>query len=162
MSQQAIDHHIVPEFFLKRWTRPLDGADKVTVFTWRAAPQKMTVSELTPNNTGYEPHLLSLTHPIDGRNDHVEVYAMQQIDGAAANVVTKLLDSSPTLSPLEYDILCVFMASLILRDPDKVGQIRRVGSESTLHSLAEDPEEYEALAKPGDPASLTKFAELVV
>ena len=161
MSQQAIDHHIVPVFFLKRWARKLNGADKVTVFTWHAMLEKLTVSELIPDRTVYERHLLSLTHPIDGRTDQVEVGAMHQIDSNAADVVTKLLDSAPTLSPREYYILCVFMASLILRDPDNVDSIRRVGSESILHSLAEDPEEYDALAKPGDPVSLIKFAEKV-
>ena len=84
---------------------------------------------------------------------------MQQIDSDAANVVTKLLDSTPTLSPREYYTLCVFMASLILRDPDNVDQIRRVGSESMLRSLTEKPEEYDALAKPGDPVTLVSFAE---
>ena len=159
MSQQAIDHHVVPVFFLKRWARRLNGADKVTVFTWHATPGKLTASELIPEKTGYEQHLLSLTHPISGRTDHVEVCTMQQIDSDAANVVTKLLDSTPTLSPREYYILCVFMASLVLRDPDNVDQIRRVGSESILHSPTEDPEEYDALAEPGDPVSLIEFAE---
>ncbi len=88
MSQQAIDHHIVPVFFLKRWARRLNGADKVTVFTWHATLGKLTVSELIPERTGYEQHLLSLTHPINGRTDHVEVCTMQQIDSDAADVVT--------------------------------------------------------------------------
>ena len=140
-------HHYIPQFLLRAWSETMpDG--KVEVF--RLDLPNLPSTRRTPKNTAYEDDLYALTRPIvAGMEKHaVEVAILRQVDDLAARVRRKLVDTGfRSLSLSERCDWVRFLMSLQLRQPNIILQLCEETSDHLRQSLADQPEQYEALSQ---------------
>ena len=152
-------HHYVPEFLLKAWA---DTSSDRMVEAFRLDLEELPSRRWAPKATGYEQDLYALTESsVAGIGRQVvETDFLQQLDDSAARVLRKL--STTGFSDFtEQDSVSwsCFITSLLSRTPEAIALIQEVGQTHINASLADKPEEYEAIANASDPPTLTEWLE---
>ena len=78
-----INHHYIPVFYLRQWC---DAAGKVT--RYYRPNVEVVASLITPENTGYEPHLYTLDgYPADQKQWIEKHYMGPAVDDPASKVL---------------------------------------------------------------------------
>ncbi len=152
-------HHHVPEFLLREWA---DTSSDRMVEAFRLDIEELPSKRWAPKATGYEQDLYALTEPsVAGiRRQAVETDFLQQLDNSAANVLRKLATTGfSDLTEQDRVSWSCFVTSLLSRTPEAIALIQELGQHHINASLADKPEEYEALADASDPPTLTKWLE---
>jgi hypothetical protein len=150
-------HHYVPQFLLRAWAETQPDK-KVEVF--RLDLSDLPSSLHAPKYTAYEDNLYALTMPVVAGMEQqaVERHLLRRVDDLAAGVLRKLTTAG--LASLTLDDRCDwtrFLMSLRLRQPAIIQQLRTESSEYLEASLADQPEQYEAIAGIEDPPTLLEW-----
>ena len=115
-----IDHHYLPEFYLRRWTR----AGKLYRYVRPIKNARIHQKKVSPAAVGYEPHLYSYT---EGQSElertRLEHSYFQQIDDRAAKALVKL-ENMERGSAIDHVGLVQFVISLLHRSPRRIQHLR--------------------------------------
>ena len=152
-------HHFIPQFLLKAWASTTEDK-KLEVF--RLDLPHFPSSRRTPEYTGYEENLYTLTEPVvaDVRQQSAETDFLQCVDSDGARVLHKLNTTGFTdLRPQDQVIWAYFIESLLFRTPDAISWLRDMARNILEASLNENPEEYDTIAETCDPHTLADFVE---
>ena len=152
-------HHHIPEFLLREWA---DTSSDRMVEAFRLDIEELPSKRWAPKATVYEQDLYALTESsVAGiRRQAVETEFIQQLDNSAANVLRKLATTGfSDLTEQDRVSWSCFVTSLLSRTPEAIALIQELGQHHINASLADKPEEYEALADAFDPPTLTKWLE---
>lgn len=148
-AQIPIDHHFTPVFYLNAWTT--DGR----LIRYSRPYDKVVAKSCAPRRTGSEAHLYTLRGVPLERQAALETEFFQPIDDQAA-IVHQMLRAG-RLNDLTGDQRCHwarFMMSTTLRSPFSLAEVERLADQTVRANLAVDDDEYNAMRKPGDPATL--------
>ncbi len=150
-------HHFIPKFLLKAWA---DTAEDTKVEVFRLDLPHLPSSRRTPEYTGYENNLYTLTEPVvtGVKQQAVETDFLQHIDSEGARVLRKLYTTGlADLKPQDIGVWAYFIESLLFRTPDAVSWLRAEAPNILKASLNERPEEYDSIAETCDPPTLGDF-----
>ncbi len=115
-----VDHHYLPEFYLRRWTR----AGKLYRYVRPLENSRIHQKRVSPAAVGYEAHLYSYT---GGQSDlertRLEHSYFQQIDDRAAKALVKL-ENMERGSAIDHMGLVQFVISLLHRSPRRMQYLR--------------------------------------
>jgi Protein of unknown function (DUF4238) len=155
---RPIDHHHLPIFYLTGW----GGPDGRIVRYWRPNDREVKASPIAPKNTGFEPHLYSLSgYPEDQREVIEERFFGPVVDDPASRALKVLIERDQAKLTEELRVAWTrFMMASRVRSPDMVDEIQRVARKHLEDNLLRDPHEYDALRRDGDPPTLLEWAEL--
>jgi hypothetical protein len=153
----TVDHHYIPQCYLKRWANPADAQ----LQTFQHQPRGLHARKSSTKGTGYVPHLYTAKlNPDVG--DQLETDLLQRIDNDAA----RLLDRFTSGGRLEFDpdeqsAWTLFLLSLMHRSPGRIDHFDKTVAEA-FPSFADGvpPEveaEYAVHRRPGDPNSIGEF-----
>jgi hypothetical protein len=151
-------NHFVPQFLQRPWTNSADGELQV----FRVVSGRFSTYRQVPKGNGYVEDMLSLTKDtVAGMDKHaVEKVVLQSVDNEASKVRDKLeAGGLKNLTLEERSAWVRFIMSLRLRQPDTVLYLRNESEAHIRKSLAEAPEEYEAVADEGAPPTLEEWTE---
>jgi|ERR1700754_2288630 len=152
-----MDHHFIPQFYLKRWTRP-DG--QLSVMR-RVHGQKIATADRYPAGTGYRPDLYRTDGVPEEKAQHLEVRFMSPLDNAANRALERIL----AMDESEWDgedqkAWAVFLLSLMFRNPETVTELKDVISEMWGVGIKALEAEYENRRSPGFPETFAEFIAL--
>jgi hypothetical protein len=146
-------HHYVPRFYLEDWTTN----HHLTRFRWLRGV--LDVSEVGTRRTGGLSHLYALRHVPNDPQLVEREFMGPLIDDPAAKVYHHMVTSSAPLSSLQRSVWTRFLMSLRVRMPDVIDRLRAEAEDHLRRSLLEQPEEYEAVRGPNDPANLYEYMQ---
>lgn len=146
-------HHYVPRFYLKAWTIN----HQITRFQW--LQDRLEVREVSIKRNAGLNHLYSLRHFPDDPQLLEREFMGRFIDDPAANVYHHMCGPEAPLTDLQRSIWTRFLMSLRVRMPDIIERLRIEGEVELRRNLMAEPEEYNALRSPNDPANLLEFIE---
>ena len=152
-------HHYVPEFLLKVWA---DTSSDGMVEAFRLDQEGLPSWRWAPKATGYEHDLYALTASSVAGIDQqvVETGFLQQLDDSAAKVLRKLWTTGfARVTEADSVSWAMFLVSLLSRTPESIALIQEAGHAHLSASLADKPEEYDAIADASDPVTLTDWVE---
>ena len=130
-----IDHHYLPEFYLRRWTR----AGKLYRYVRPIESARIHQKKVSPAATGYEPHLYSYTTgDSDRERTRLEHGYFQLIDDRAAKALVKLENMEPG-SAIDHVGLVQFVISLLHRSPRRMDYLRKELTKRMLDVTEFDP-----------------------
>jgi hypothetical protein len=150
-------HHYVPQFLLRAWAESMPDK-KVEIF--RLDRPQVPSSRRSPKHTAYEEDLYALTLPVVAGMERqaVENHVLRHIDTLAAAVLRRLTITGFTgLTLINRCDWARFLMSLRLRQPSIIQQLRTEVAEHLEASLADQPDEYDAIAEVGDPPTLVEW-----
>jgi len=152
-----MDHHFIPQFYLKRWARP-DG--QLSVMR-RVHGQKIASADKYPAGTGYSPDLYRTEGVPEDKAQHLEVRFMSPLDNAANRALERIL----AMDESEWDggdqkAWAVFLLSLMFRNPETVTELKDVISEMWGAGVSALEADYENRRLPGYPETFTEFIAL--
>lgn len=148
-------HHYIPEFLLKRWAGD-DG--KITSFT-SPVSGKIVRKRCFPSQVGFKKDLYR--SPID---DPVAAQALETnffslLDNFAAKALDNLLvTESETLNQESVQVLCLFIFSLLHRNPTYFDSLIRMGEDKFRSIITDLEKDYGAIRSDGDPKSFQEFS----
>lgn len=129
-----MDHHYVPQFYLKRWARP-DGQLSVMRLVHGG---KVALADKHPAGTGYLSDLYRTEGVTEDRQQHLERAFMSPLDNAANRALERIL----ALDESEWNgedqkAWTVFLLSLMFRNPETVRELKEIVNEIWQVSLSE-------------------------
>lgn len=151
-----MDHHYVPQFYLRQWTDP-DG--RLPNYRWlrgRVIPGFIKSTK----GTGFEPGLYARQHVPEEEKDKVETEFFQKLDDRASIIHGKLMRMEKfTFTSEERHDWAIFLAAANARTPDVIARLRQIADEALTRDLNDKPEALEkALGKP-PPFTLLEWAK---
>jgi hypothetical protein len=151
-----INHHYIPVFYLRQWC---DAAGKVT--RYYRPNVEVVASPITPENTGYEPHLYTLDgYPADQKQWIEKHYMGPAVDDPASKALQTLLAADiPNLTAEKKIGWTRFLMSLSLRDPDAVAKANADMRQALTIKLCQSREWYDANKTSADPATFAEWVE---
>lgn len=152
-----MDHHYIPQFYLKRWARP-DGQLSVMKLVHG---RKVAPLDKYPAGTGYHPNLYRTDGVPDEKAQHLEVGFMSPLDNAANRALRRILEFDES----EWDAgdqkaWVVFLLSLMFRNPETVAELKDITSEIWGVAISELEADYESRRQPDFPATFAEFIDL--
>jgi Protein of unknown function (DUF4238) len=151
----AKKHHHVPQFLLEGWCRA-DG--RVAVYFRKA--NRVLIDWRTPEHTGCEPHLYSISALPDDREWVEREVMSKRVDGPAAPILKRLLAGD--LKNFDSDDRTAWARFLMAqwwRSPEMIAKLQQGGCETMLRALEANPEEYETLLGGSPHGSPVEWAE---
>lgn len=156
-THDPIAHHYLPVFYLNRWR----GADGRIVRYYRPH-ERVVASRIAPSNTGFEARLHTLEgFPPEMQQAIERDYMAAIVDDRAAEAMEVLIagDGARLTAPLR-EAWTRFLLSIQLRDPYSLEEIQKSCLAILRTNLSiPDDDEYNAVRKDGDPATLFEFVE---
>lgn len=152
-----MDHHHIPQFYLKRWARP-DGQLSVMRLVHAG---KVATSNKYPAGTGYQRDLYRTEGVPSEKAHHLEVAFMSPLDNAANRALERILalDESEW-NARDTKAWTVFLLSLMFRNPETVKELHEIVGEIWQASLIELEENYEKHRLPDFPTTFAEFIKL--
>ena len=149
-------HHYVPIFYLKQW-----AANDGRIVRFNRPHQRVEADWTVPKRTGYEPGLYRLDGYAAEQANAIEKHFMSPIvDDQAAPALRALLGGQlANLDPHLRQSWTRFVMSLVARNPQRVERVSRDAAKSLRASLLENPQEYDSVRTPDDPATLLEWVE---
>ncbi len=134
-----MDHHYVPQFYLKQWADP-DG--RIPHYRWLSG--RAICSRLAPRSTAFEPDLYALDHRPPEERHQVETDFFSKLDSRAAIIHARLMRRERfTFTAEERMDWAIFLAAANARTPDMIAYLKRMATEALREKLNENPEEVE-------------------
>ncbi|MFG6997402.1 DUF4238 domain-containing protein [Burkholderia pseudomallei] len=146
-------HHFVPRFFLRGWTTN----HRLTRFEWVRGT--LDVREVSIKRIAGREHLYALRHVPNDPQFVEREFMGPFIDDPAASVYHRMVGPPSKLSNVQRSIWTRFLMSLRVRTPEVIDRLRVEAADDLRQRLMEQPDEYEALRGPNDPATLFDFME---
>ncbi len=152
-----MDHHYVPQFYLKQWAEP-DG--RVPNYRWikdRAVFGRIPSTK----GTGFEPDLYAREHVPPEEKHKVETGFFQVLDSKAAIIHARLTRQERfTFTVEERMDWAMFLAAANARTPDKIAHFKATLPESVRANLRNTaPEELEKALGYKPPFTLLEWTE---
>lgn len=130
-----IDHHYLPEFYLRRWTR----TGKLYRYVRPVENAKLHQKKVAPSAVAYQPHLYSYSSgESDFERTRLEHSYFQQIDDRAAKALVKL-ENMERGSVIDHVGLVQFVISLLHRSPRRIEHLRQELTDRMLDVEEFDP-----------------------
>lgn len=146
-----IDHHFLPEFYLRRWTNAVDGQ----VIEFRRPYREVVWKRRYPSATGYQPRLYTIPSRSDAaERQEIESKVMSPLDSAAANAMSELESKGSVIGGDLRVGWARFLISLMYRSPRRVK-----GLQSKVRTLDTTNLEagYAKRRGPSDPPTAAEF-----
>lgn len=121
-NQQSIDHHFVPQFYLKRWA----GADG-RVCEFARPHRELIASSKTPKTTGYQKHLYTVPGLPPEKQSVLEDVVLKQIDQIGSDALDFMLGNPTGEKDMPNKLRCGwsrFLMSLMHRSPQKLAALK--------------------------------------
>jgi hypothetical protein len=149
---EQINHHYLPEFYLRRWTRN-DGRLSRYYRPFNAT----VVSHLKPKYTGFEEFLYTLHGAVDAQM--LETTFFSPIDDAAAPILERLIARGPSgVDNKQRSDWTRFIMSLQLRGPHSLAEIKAfLDCHARINIEQLSGAEYLATKQPDDPDSVYDY-----
>jgi len=158
-QQQSIDHHFVPQFYLKRWAGP---DEKVCEFT--RPYKKLVVRSKTPETTGFQKHLYTVPGLPPDKRSVLEDVVLKQIDQIASDALDFMI-GNPTGEREMHNKLrsgwSRFLMSLMHRSPEKLAALKAKALDYLTEQLPRLSFSYATFKEPSDPEDFEEMAELL-
>ena len=146
------DHHYVPAFYLKKWTRP-EANNKLIEFR-KVYDGRIIVKEASERATGYKRFLYSRsTADPMVRNHSLESGYMSKLDNGASTILNLFLSGSQDLAPKQRNIWAKFMLVLMMRSPEEMDASSDSYDVASKLSSEEHEEWYRSVRDPNSPAT---------
>ena len=145
MVQQSIDHHFVPQFYLKRWAGP-DG--KVVEFT--RPHRELVVHSKTPKTTGFQKHLYTIPELPPEKRSVLEDVVFKDIDQVGSDALDFMLGNFTGEKEMFNKLRCGwsrFLMSLMHRSPQKLAALKGLWLATYKPLSPELKREYEQLRR---------------
>jgi hypothetical protein len=146
-------HHFVPRFFLSGWTTN----HRLTRFQWVRG--SLDVREVGIKRIAGLEHLYALRHVRDDPQFVEREFMGPFIDDPAARVYQHMVGPPAPLSNMQRSIWTRFLMSLRVRTPEVIDRLRAEAADDLRLRLMGQPDDYDALRGPNDPATLFDFME---
>jgi hypothetical protein len=119
------------------------------------------VRRYAPSAVGYEHGLYALDGYDPEMRDALERdYMAPLVDEPASKALRALMEcNKEKLTPELRNAWTQFLISLMIRTPHMIAEITGQAEQHLRHNLLKNPEEYEAVRKDGDPATMLEWAE---
>lgn len=145
-----VDHHITPQFLLRPWAED-DAEKKLHAFLYRGG--QLRKQRIAPKGTSYRADLYAFTREQVAGHDRqaVETKVLQDMDDRAARVRSKMVGGE-ALTRDDMMAWTRFLIGLRARQPQTVAHLRQEVPKLVRRSLAERPEEFEAVANGAAPS----------
>lgn len=128
-------HHYIPQHYLRRWT-----ADDGRLFEYQRPRDKIVVKRKYPAETGYVPHLYTITDAADAEDrQKLELQFLQQIDSFGADCLTVMLDENIPLPVQLRERWTLYILAMIQRNPEKIAFINDYASNGYLKDYVVNP-----------------------
>jgi hypothetical protein len=152
-----MDHHYIPQFYLRRWARP-DGQLSVMRLVHGG---NIALADKYPAGTGYLSDLYRTECVTEQKEQHLERAFMSPLDNAANRALERIL----ALDESEWNgedqkAWTVFLLSLMFRNPETVKELKEIVSEIWQVSLSELEANYEKRRLPDFPETFAEFIKL--
>jgi hypothetical protein len=139
MSNNPINHHYVPVFYLQRWA---SGKDKRLWYYQKNVKGNIVERRIGPKSTGYEPSLNTLkAKEFSGINSNQKYFIehkLAALDSDASRILDKMTSKGiPSLSVREKTTWLNFVFLLIERNPQRINTIEKEG-ENILKDVIDD------------------------
>jgi hypothetical protein len=150
------DHHFIPAFYLKQW---VDGSGKLVEFTWKGG--KLIPKRVGPRSTGFERDLYAFPELPAATAQYMEQVFFAYADQKASDALDLHLGlSAQQWTPELLSAWSRFVIGIHLRHPHAMPEIRSA-TEKIWSASGEDYQaRYEAVRKPGDPATFDEYLAL--
>lgn len=153
-----MDHHFIPQFYLKRWARSDDG--QLSVMR-RVHGRKIAPSDKYPAGTGYSTDIYRTEGVPEENAQHLEVRFMSPLDNAANRALERILAMDESeWNGGDQKAWAVFLLSLMFRNPETVTELREVISEMWGAGISALEADYENRRRPGYPETFAEFIAL--
>jgi hypothetical protein len=134
------DHHYVPAFYLKKWTRA-EVSGKLIEFK-RVHQGQVVSKECSERATGYQRFLYSKpTENLTILDHSLESGFLAPLDQKGSNLLNLLLSGSQKLTLEQRDLWAKFIALLMVRSPDEM-KVSEEGYGTLLAVAAKEDEEW--------------------
>lgn len=153
-----MDHHYIPQFYLKRWARANGQLSVMRLVHGR----KVAPSDKYPAGTGYLTDLYRTEGVSEDQAQHLETNFMGPLDNAASRALERILALDP--SPWNGDAQkawAIFLLSLMFRNPETVEELRNVIAEIWNVAISELEADYKNRRLPDYPETFEEFVKQV-
>lgn len=151
-----MDHHYVPQFYLRYWADHDGRIPNVHWLKGRAIPGFIKSSK----GTGYERDLYAREHVPPEERHRIETHFFSILDDRASKIHAKLERRERfTFTEAERHDWAIFLAAANARTPDIVEFIKKDAEENLRKKLEENPEEVEEKLGYKPPFTLTEWVE---
>jgi Protein of unknown function (DUF4238) len=149
------DHHFHPVFYLQQWVGP---TGKLIEYTIKHG--KLIAKPVGPRATGFETDLYAFPELPPDVRQYVEQEFFNYADRVAALALEKHLRGEVIWDPELLNAWSRFIIDLHLRHPDAMPELRAAAQAIWTASGSASQNAYEAIRKPGDPATFDEYLEL--
>ena len=149
MQQQSVDHHYIPQFYLRPWT----GEDGL-VCVFSRPHVRLEARRRPPRATGFERHLYTVSGLPPGQRSILEDEFFRNTDQAAYDALRFMLanqDGAADMPPRLRSGWSRFMLSLMHRSPERVTLLKEKCRIGLIERLAEIEPIYDEIRFPSDP-----------
>ncbi|WP_166416384.1 DUF4238 domain-containing protein [Cochlodiniinecator piscidefendens] len=146
------DHHYIPAFYLKKWTRT--EADGKLIEFRKVYGGKVVFKECSEKATGFERYLYSKETAVPAILDHsLESGFMKNLDDKGSKILGQMLSGSLTMTLGERNLWSKFIAILMLRSPEEMKASDESFWEHCELAAKEHEEWYKGVRDFKDPAT---------
>ncbi len=151
-----MDHHYVPQFYLRRWADPDGRIPNYRLIRGRAVFGHIPSTK----GTGYETDLYAREHVSPDQRHLVEESFFQVLDTKASAIHARLERMERfTFTANERTDWAMFLAAATARTPDMIRWLKRHAAETLRERLDEKPEEFEQAYGSPPPVTLREWTE---
>ncbi len=148
-------HHYIPQFYLRPW---LGTDDKLEEFGRLPHSGQIRSRRRGTKSTGYEYDLYTIAGATEDTKQNIERTFMGTVDGSAAAARDLLLSGVFPTGELRH-AWARFLMSIAMRTPDEIKEFKRRYATDWLKPDANFQARYEAVRKPGWPATLEEYTQ---
>jgi hypothetical protein len=154
-AREPIDHHYLPVFYQAAWA---DAGGRVTRYS--RPHNKVVAKSCAPKRTGSQEHLYTHGGVAPEWAAYLETLFFAPVDSNAAVAHQRLLSGGANaLSPDHRVHWARFMMSMQLRSPHSLREVWRLADQSMRDNMDLPDDQYDALRKDGDPATMYAWIE---
>jgi hypothetical protein len=152
-----LDHHFVPQFYLKQWADP-NG--RIPNYRW-IRDRAVFGHVPSTQGTGFERDLYAQEHVSVEDRHKVETHFFKLLDTKAAIIHARFIELERfTLTPEERTDWAIFLAAATARTPEKIAHFKRTLAEAVRANLRDtDPAEIEKALGYKPPFTLLEWTE---
>ena len=152
VAMTAKKHHYIPKCYLRQWVG-VDGR----LHAFSRPHVRVEERRLHPSQTGYIENLYAVATMPEGQRDVLEKEFFSRVDQDADDVLKIFLSGGQIDSARHQNGWSRFLMSLLQRHPARVETIREQAATTFAEAISEIGDQYAALRKPTDPATLAEF-----
>ncbi len=156
MPQQSIDHHYVPQFYLKRWASPTGQ-----VVEYSRPHRELVVRLKTPKATGFQKHLYTVVGLSTDKQSVLEDVILRQIDQIASDALEFMIGNTTgekDMPPKLRNGWSRFLMSLMHRGPENLAALKAKSLAYLAEQLPRLERDYPNFKEASDPDEFAQMA----